>query len=92
MSAHDQPICCVVAGTTADGSPGFYLTKVRVTRDEYNDGVHYDRAKAAAELHGYEPPFVAFDEFDRPDALFSIFDWKTVEELSDADMSDMHNS
>lgn len=62
-------VTVITACTTADGSPGFGLTEVLVTFDEYNDGLHYEITEGLLRDRDYEPPFVHFDQFEIPDFL-----------------------
>lgn len=71
-------IKCVVACTNANGEPDFYFCKVEATQEEYDDGIHYERAKGKAKEEGYEAPFVVFDENDGLDWLFEHFVWESV--------------
>lgn len=65
-------IRCVVACRDASGSPDFYPCTVRVSQNQYEEGVHYDKAKELADGDGYESTDFApvFDEYDGPDWLF----------------------
>src|SRR5260221_10956061 len=56
----------VTACAFAGGEPGFAITDVRVTHDEYENGVHYDLVADRLLDDRYEKPFVHFDEFDMP--------------------------
>lgn len=44
----------VVFGTNANGEPDFYFCKIRTTLNNYNLGIHYDRACDEAVNNGYE--------------------------------------
>lgn len=58
-------ISVVTFGTSADGSPGYFLTEgIEVSVDAFGDGQHYGLAAEAATAAGYVAPFVHFDEFD----------------------------
>lgn len=51
-----------VACRNASGMPDLPLFTVRATPEEYELGIHYDKAEALAEDAGYERPFVSFDD------------------------------
>ncbi|KAH0445350.1 hypothetical protein KCU90_g390, partial [Aureobasidium melanogenum] len=53
-----------VLATNAEGSPDLYLTFVEATDLQYNEGRHYDIARARAEDEGYRAPMIAFDQND----------------------------
>lgn len=53
-----------VLASGADGVPTFTWTRFTLTNEQYENGEHYDLAKAGADRDGYEAPMVAFDEFD----------------------------
>jgi len=59
----DKPIemKIAVACRNASGMADMPIVTVAATRKECETGVHYDKAKALAELAGYEAPFVCFD-------------------------------
>src|SRR4051812_41276523 len=61
-----RPIAVVSACMRPDGFPAFALNRVEVTRDEAENGVHYDLVEAALLAAGYEEPFVHFDEIEAP--------------------------
>jgi hypothetical protein len=70
---------CVVAGYTLDGRPDFYFCNVECTKEEYEEGEHYETAKAEAEANSFDRDnTVVFDEFDGPDWLFKYFAWHTA--------------
>lgn len=72
-------IRCVVACTQSDGVPGFYICKVIVGGEGYDEGVHYDAAKEKAEAERYDGPMVVYDENDGPAWLFDHFGWDDVD-------------
>jgi hypothetical protein len=59
-------VAIVTACMRSDGLPDFALTEVQVSAEEYQNGVHYDRAEARLAQRGYEEPFVHFEELDAP--------------------------
>ncbi len=54
----------VVACTNASGIPELVAVKVAVTKAEYENGVHYEKAEFKLKQKGYEGPFVCLDEND----------------------------
>ncbi|MFW7348460.1 MAG: hypothetical protein ACODTU_20470 [Pigmentiphaga sp.] len=50
-----------VACANAFGIPDMPVFKARVTQEEYDLGVHYEKAKSLAGKAGYEGPFVCYD-------------------------------
>ena len=58
-------VAVVTACMRADGLPDFALTEVEVSREEYDNGVHYDLADTSLNGRGYEEPFVHFAERKR---------------------------
>ena len=51
-----DPIRMAVLATNAEGSPDLYLTFVKATNLQYNEGQHCDMALARAEDEGYRAP------------------------------------
>src|SRR3546814_11909698 len=45
----------------ASGGPDVPVFKVRITQEEYDLGIHYDKARDLAEEARYEGPFICFD-------------------------------
>ena len=80
-SARAKPLLtihCIVAASNSNGDPDLFFVKVRCTQEQYDNGAHYVRAKAAAESAGYEP-FLAYDEQDSAGrAMLPLFEWKTA--------------
>ena len=74
-------IRCVVACTNASGSPDFYPVEVTCTKDQYDNGDHYDSAIEAAQEADYEGKMVVFDEKDGPKWLFQQFDWEKADKV-----------
>lgn len=69
---------CVIAATSASGSPDFGFCIVEVTKKQYDEGLHYETAKQWAADHDYEKPFVVFDMNDGPSFLFERFVWESA--------------
>lgn len=67
----------VIACTNANGYSDLVPITVSATDGEYDDGIHYETAKAWAIDHGYGGPFVSFDENDGPSFLFEHFVWES---------------
>jgi hypothetical protein len=59
-------LAVVTACMTRAGFADFALSRVEVTQDEYDNGVHYDRVEQQLAEAGYEEPFLHFDECDAP--------------------------
>src|SRR5689334_17512006 len=66
-----RSVTVVSAVMRPDGLPDFAVTRVAVTPEEFDDGVHY--SPVAADLLGpaYEEPFVHFAEGEAPAFLVS---------------------
>ena len=64
-----RAVTVVTACMRADGLPGFAVTRVEVTREEYEEGIHYYLAAADLLEAGYDEPFVHFDEGEAPPFL-----------------------
>jgi hypothetical protein len=66
---------CVVACRDASGVPTLYPCVVRITKDGYDGGDHYDLAREEADDAGYEvgPGTLVYDEDDGPAFLFRHF-------------------
>jgi hypothetical protein len=62
-------IAVVSACMSCEGTPTFMLYEVEVTRDEYDNGVHYSLVEAHLADDGYEEPYVHFDERESPPFL-----------------------
>jgi hypothetical protein len=63
-------IKCVVTCRDANGTPTFFPCVVDCGQEEYDNGEHYECARAMAEDHRYEDPGLVFDENDGPAWLF----------------------
>jgi hypothetical protein len=57
-------IKCLVACTNSNGEPELLHIPVECSQEEYDNGKHYEKAKAAAEDEGYESPVWVADEND----------------------------
>lgn len=67
---------CIVLCSNSNGEQEFHTCAPEVTKEQYDNGEHYDLAKQNAEDNGYEGPMIAFDASD-PAArqLGSILTW-----------------
>ena len=73
---------CVVAAINSNGSPDLFLVQVECTHDEFNDGLHYDKAINLAELEGYEPKLVIDEHDDGFDLINTeVIDWDGAPEV-----------
>lgn len=70
---------CAVACHNASGAPDFFFVKIKCTEEEYQEGTHYEFARAIAKEMGYEGEFVVFDESDGPNWLFTRFYWEKAQ-------------
>jgi hypothetical protein len=72
---------CIVAVRDAEGVPDFYPVKIECTKEQYDNGEHYDAAKYTAKDDGYDA-YLAYDENDLSSkyvaGLFNLFDWNSV--------------
>ena len=67
----------IVAGTNANGEPDLFFLRMHCTLEEYNEGEHYEEARRIADIEGYKPPFVPFDENDTAGkALLPLCPWE----------------
>ena len=55
-----RQLAVVTAYMRPDGVPDFTLTEVKVTDDEYANGVHYDLVEAQLGERGFEEPLIHF--------------------------------
>ena len=55
------PLHIAVACRNASGMADLPVFAVHVTAEEYELGIHYEKAEALAEEAGYEGPFISFD-------------------------------
>ena len=73
----------IVACTNAQGTPMLVVVEeINVTQDEYFNGLHYERAKAAAGKQGYEAPYVAIDKSDMNEDLFKAIQFWAPDVIS----------
>lgn len=74
-----KTIMCIVAGTCANGEPDFYFTKITGSEKDIEFGRHLEVAQQAALEHGYEGPFVVFDQDGSAGkALLTNFGWDSA--------------
>lgn len=57
-------IRCCVACKNSQGEPDLFYVTVTASKEEIDNGDHYDTAAYFANKAGYEGPYVAFDEND----------------------------
>ena len=68
----------IVAAQGYDG-PDFFFCKVHCSKEDYENGIHYDIAKAEAAKAGYEKPMIAIDENDPAGkAISDKFVWESA--------------
>jgi len=77
-----------VACIGASGSPDVPVFKVRITQEEYDLGIHYDKAKDLAEDARYEGPFVCFDAAEYGPILSAARELGLVPQVVVVDMTD----
>jgi hypothetical protein len=58
-----------IACTASDGAPTFAAYTVEVTDEEYDLGMHYDKAAELAMEERFEPPMVFFDSSEHTEIL-----------------------
>ena len=56
----------IVLACSIKGVPAMVRYDVECTKDQYNEGEHYEMAKTMAEEEGYEAPFICFDRLCIP--------------------------
>lgn len=79
--ANKKIIKCIVACTNANGDPDLFFVKVKCTDKQFENGDHYDSAKAHAEQQGYEP-FLAYDEVDSAGkAMLVLGEWDSFDTI-----------
>ncbi len=61
-----------VACRNASGMADMPIFTVTVTAEEYDLGIHYEKAEAMAEDEGYEKPFVCFDDAEQGAILAAV--------------------
>jgi hypothetical protein len=62
-------VTIVTACMRRDGLSDLALTEVEVTPEEFENGIHYDRAEVHLHAAGFEEPFVHFEERDEAPAF-----------------------
>jgi len=77
-----------VACVDASGIPDVAVFKVRITQEEYDLGIHYDKAKNLAEEARYEGPFVCFDAAEYGPILSAARELGIVPQVVVVDMTD----
>ncbi|EJV1369463.1 hypothetical protein RXE43_006433 [Pseudomonas aeruginosa] len=77
-----------VACANASGMPDMPIFTVRATQEEYDLGVHYDKAKDLAEEARYEGPFVCFDAAEQGAILSAVRELELVPQVIVVDMTD----
>lgn len=71
-------IKCIVAAVNASGEPDFFFCKVECSKEQYDNGEHYEAAEELAEEEGYEPK-LAYDERDPAGrAMLELLDWRNA--------------
>ena len=77
-----------VACIDASGNPDVPVFKVRITQEEYDLGIHYDKARDLAEEARYEGPFVCFDTAEYGPILSAARELGLVPQVVVVDMTD----
>ena len=72
----------------ASGSPNVPVSKVRITQEEYDLGIHYDKARDLAEEARYEGPFICFDAAEYGPILSAARELGLVPQVVVVDMTD----
>jgi hypothetical protein len=68
----------IVAAQGYDG-PDLFFCKVNCSKEDYENGLHYEEAEKAAAKAGYEKPMVAMDENDPAgQAILDKFVWDSA--------------
>lgn len=57
-------VTVATACSDANGDPAFFVSEHNIARREYEGGIHYEKAEAAAKAAEYSGPFVHFDQQD----------------------------
>jgi hypothetical protein len=59
--------------------PTLFFVKVEATKEQVDEGLHYEAAEKEAKEQNYDGPFVCFDEDDRDGpALLPLFAWESA--------------
>ncbi|WZB70153.1 hypothetical protein WJ968_31445 [Achromobacter xylosoxidans] len=77
-----------VACIGGSGSPDVPVFKVRITQEEYDLGIHYDKARDLAEDARYEGPFVCFDAAEYGPILSTARELGLVPQVVVVDMTE----
>lgn len=77
-----------VACIGGSGSPDVPVFKVRITQEEYDLGIHYDKARDLAEDARYEGPFVCFDAAEYGPILSAARELGLVPQVVVVDMTE----
>ena len=77
-----------VACIGASGSPDVPVFKIRITQEEYNLGIHYNKAKDLTEDARYEGPFICFDAAEYGPILSAARELGLVPQVVVVDMTD----
>lgn len=77
-----------IACVNASGMSDMPIFTVRITREEYDLGVHYDKAKDLAEEARYEGPFVCFDAAEQGAIRSAARELELVPQVVVIDMND----
>lgn len=77
----DLQLKMIVACIDASGKPELHSCEVTVTKEEYDQGKHYDMAVENAEFNSYEGPMIAFDPVDlgKGKKLQDLSDWFVID-------------
>lgn len=73
-----KTILIAVACRNASGMADMPRFTVEVSEDEYDLGVHFDKAETMAKEAGYEAPFVSFDDVERGAILKAAMELELV--------------
>lgn len=76
-----------VACVNASGMSDMPIFTVRITQEEYDLGIHYDKAKDLAEEARYEGPFVCFDAAEQGAILSAARELGLVPQVVAVDMT-----
>lgn len=67
-----KKIKCTVVCVNSNCEPDLYFVEMECSNEDIQYGVHYSKAKEAAEEAGFEP-YLVFDEWDRyGDSLWKL--------------------
>ena len=75
----------VVVCTASDGTPTAPTYRIEVTEEEYELGIHYDKAEEEALEENYEKPFTCFDNSEHDEIIRTAF---FLEQLKEAGLVD----